>query len=192
MLYKYICSIISLNICHFSGSFIIPSVYNFYGLVAKNLARWFSAALLCANFFHQKVLQRPKQMIVRRCKVGALKLPNQVQSIFGESSKTCVAWHGRRETQRPFYWPIPSASFELLPVIWSIVESKVPNRPFDQVPEFHSRQFPSNPTIHSASPYWPSIRALQSFVSLHHASITIVCIWRSRILSIFRHPLLIS
>ena len=124
--------------------------------------------------------------------VGASKLPNQVQLIFGGSLRMCATWRCRGGTQRPFCWPISGGSLELFPVIWSIADSKIPNRPFDQVLEFHNRQFLSNPTIHSAPPYWPSIRTLQSFVSLHLASTTIVYVWSSRILSIFHCSLLIS
>ena len=38
--------------------------------------------------------------------VDASKLPNQVSSIFYESSKMCVAAHCHGGTQLPFCWPI--------------------------------------------------------------------------------------
>lgn len=79
----------------------------------------------------KRVLQRPKQMVVRRRKVvgyklGARKLSNQVQLIFPESSKMCVAWHD--ETQLSFCWPILVALPGLLGSNGRVPHSTGPNR----------------------------------------------------------------
>ena len=111
MLYKYICAIIILDLLRFFEWFHSSIGIERLWFSDEKLGDMVFGSSFVGQFSSTKeVLQKPKQMIVRRCKVRAIwwvhqksKLPNQVQSIFGESSKMCVAWRCRGGTQRFFY-----------------------------------------------------------------------------------------
>ncbi|GFU36133.1 hypothetical protein TNCV_2200441 [Trichonephila clavipes] len=71
--------------------------------------------------------------------VDALKLPNQVPRVSGESLQTCVAWCCPDETQHLLWWPILAISDQSLASNGSVVGSRDLNLVFGHTEATHNK-----------------------------------------------------
>ncbi|GFV16922.1 hypothetical protein TNCV_4365221 [Trichonephila clavipes] len=86
--------------------------------------------------------------------VDALKLPNQVSRVSGESLQTWVAWRCPDGTQHLFCWPILGVSGQSLALNGPAVDSRYLNLSFGSTETTHSNCFLSSPTKYTVEPSW--------------------------------------
>ncbi|GFW27262.1 hypothetical protein TNCV_2831621 [Trichonephila clavipes] len=106
--------------------------------------------------------------------VDALKLPNQVPRVSGESLPTCVAWCCPDETQHIFCWPTLAISGQSLASNCPLVDSRDLNLVFGPTEAAHNKLFLSSPTKYTVEPSWMLVLVWPSFELLHCTSTTIV------------------
>ncbi|GFW44275.1 hypothetical protein TNCV_1747041 [Trichonephila clavipes] len=78
--------------------------------------------------------------------VDALKLPNQVPRVSGESLHTCEAWCCLDGTQHLFCWKILAVSGRSLASNGPVVGSRYLNLVFGHTEATHNKLFLSSPT----------------------------------------------
>ena len=132
---------------YYSGSAMIPSVYNFCGVWLEN---WITGS--------HRLRQESSAEIGTSCilrviclgfTVDASKLPSQALLIIDESSKMCVVERCRGGRRDLFYWSILAIFFQSLGVISRVAHSTVLNYYFNPAVAGHNKSS-SSPTTHTA------------------------------------------
>ncbi|GFU97144.1 hypothetical protein TNCV_3130391 [Trichonephila clavipes] len=106
--------------------------------------------------------------------VDALKLPNQVPRVSGESLQKCVAWRCPNGVQYLFCWSILTISGQLLASSCPVVGSRYLNLVFGHVEATPNKCFLSSPTKYTVEPSWPLVLVWPPLELLHRTLTTIV------------------
>ncbi|GFT08785.1 hypothetical protein TNCV_663311 [Trichonephila clavipes] len=106
--------------------------------------------------------------------VDALKLPNQIPMVSGESLQTCVACRSPDGTQHFFCWPILAVSSQSLASNGRVVDSRDLNLMFDHTEATHNKLFLSSLPKYTVEPSWLLVLVWSPFELFHRALTTIV------------------